>query len=219
MRVLLIAGAAGLATYALPTLAQMAGGPVAAWGRAVTRTQAEEEARARFALADINKDGYVTRDEIRAGIEARLTEHRNMAFDRIDADHDGKITREEFSSRANGPAAPRIVERRLERVSPDGAAKKDPRGMHVMMTRSGRPGGGMMMSDTDKDGRISQAEAVGVALKRFDQIDSDHDGTVTPQERGAAMQDWRTRMREWGGKMRAGSPGDLPLAPPPPPAD
>jgi Ca2+-binding EF-hand superfamily protein len=64
----------------------------------------------------------------------------------------------------------------------------------------------MMMTDTDHDGRISQAEAVAGALKLFDQTDTNHDGTVTPEERRAAMQAWGAKMREHMGDM------------PPPPA-
>jgi Ca2+-binding EF-hand superfamily protein len=44
--------------------------------------------------------------------------------------------------------------------------------------------------DTDKDGRISQAEAAkGKRLaKHFDKIDADHDGFVSRAELNAAMQ-------------------------------
>jgi|SRR3954464_4537860 Ca2+-binding EF-hand superfamily protein len=44
--------------------------------------------------------------------------------------------------------------------------------------------------DTDKDGRISQAEAAkGKRLaKHFDKVDADHDGFVSRAELNAAMQ-------------------------------
>ena len=41
----------------------------------------------------------------------------------------------------------------------------------------------IVMADTDKDGRITLGEAEALALQRFDQMDSNKDGQVTPEER------------------------------------
>ncbi|CAM3107946.1 hypothetical protein SPAN111604_04000 [Sphingomonas antarctica] len=210
-KALLLATAAGLTTLALPALAQMAGGPAAEWARAVTRTQAEQEARAEFALADINKDGFVTPDEIHAAAETRMAAHRARAFDRLDTNHDGAVSREEFTARPAGPDGMMAG----HPTAPGGPDRM--MGHHVMMMHHGGPGAGhMMMADGDKDGRISQAEAVSGALKRFDLLDANHDGTVTPEERRAAMQAWAAKMREHGGRMHGAPMGDMP--PPPPPA-
>ncbi len=46
----------------------------------------------RFAAADADGDGALTRDEAERGGLSKLLRH----FDRIDADADGKITREEM---------------------------------------------------------------------------------------------------------------------------
>jgi hypothetical protein len=74
----------------------------------------------------------------------------------------------------------------------------------------------IMMADTDKDGRISQAEAVAGALKSFDDTDTNRDGTVTGEERQVAMRKWVDRMRDWTGKAHAGEPLVPPPAPPRP---
>ena len=56
--------------------------------------------------------------------------------------------------------------------------------MHEAATR------GMMlkMADTNNDGAISQAEFTAAALKHFDQMDANHDGKVTQDERQAARE-------------------------------
>jgi Ca2+-binding EF-hand superfamily protein len=53
--------------------------------------QMVERAQQRFADADTNHDGRLSRDEAQAGTP-RLTEH----FDEIDSDHDGMLTTAEI---------------------------------------------------------------------------------------------------------------------------
>ncbi len=213
MKLFLFAAAATVA-FAVPTSAQLHDN-AGKWAQPTTRAEAEAKAKAYFADRDTNHDGFVTPEEIRAGIEARMGKMQDMAFDRMDTDRNGAISREEFTARRGGPGRPRIAERRIERMSPDGArggAAPGKREMRVMMMHKDGAGGGhvmmMMMTDTDKDGRISEAEAVSGALKMFDQTDTNRDGMVTMEERHAAMQ-------AWGAKMRARM-GDMPPPPPPP---
>jgi Ca2+-binding EF-hand superfamily protein len=210
MKAILIGAA--VAAFAMPAVAQMADGPGKLYTQ-TTRADAEAKARAKFAERDTNHDGFITPEEIRVGIEARMGKMQDMAFDRIDADKNGAISREEFTARRDHPGGPRIVERRIERMAPDDVKDGPAPGkgeMRVMMMHKGGPDGGhmMMMTDADHDGRISQAEAVAGALKLFDQTDTNHDGTVTPEERHAAMQAWGAKMHE--------HMGDMPPPPPPP---
>ena len=45
-------------------------------------------------------------------------------------------------------------------------------------------GGGMMrLADLDRDGRVSLQEATASALQRFDRVDANRDGQITPDER------------------------------------
>lgn len=69
------------------------------------------------------------------------------------------------------------------------------------------PGGPMMRADTNGDGVITRDEALAQAAQRFDRMDLNHDGRLTPDELG--------RVRE---HMRPMRDGDLPPPPPPAPA-
>lgn len=56
------------------------------------RQAIRERARARFAAADRNGDGLLSRDEM-AGLRPMLARH----FDRIDANHDGQASEQELA--------------------------------------------------------------------------------------------------------------------------
>jgi Ca2+-binding EF-hand superfamily protein len=109
---------------------------------------------------DKNKDGYLTKDEL----PPRLAQ----AFDRFDRNGDGKLDKQEVEQMlqmlrkrfgieknepvAAGPEVDRIVARMLERM------------------------------DTDKDGRISRAEAKGPLAENFDRWDTNKDGYLDKDE-------------------------------------
>lgn len=106
------------------------------------------------------------------------------AFDRLDTNKDGSISREEF---AKGREL--RIERRIVRGGPEGADGGPAKRMQ-WRERPGKPGGMrgarmIVMSDADKDGRITLAEAEAMALKHFDQMDTNKDGRVTAEERRA----------------------------------
>jgi hypothetical protein len=105
------------------------------------------------------------------------------AFDRLDTNKDGSITRDEFA-KAHEQHIERRVEIRKERQegAKDGKAVR-----HVMRThRMGGFGGRMIvMADTNSDGQITLAEAEALALQHFDQMDANKDGQVTREERRA----------------------------------
>jgi Ca2+-binding EF-hand superfamily protein len=140
-----------------------------------TRGDVQAHVQAMFAKLDANRDGFIDKTEVEAiktqmharkaqRTQAGGEQRRAKAFDRIDANHDGNISRDEFAS------VPRH---------------------HGMMMRAAMAGmGGKMFdrADLDKDGRVSLAEAQQAALVRFDAMDLNHDGTVTAQERQQARQ-------------------------------
>lgn len=184
--------------------------------RPETRAQAEQMAEAMFARLDLNHDGVVTRAEVDAASKAardkmkeRMAEHRARAFERLDKDGNGALSREEFA--AGDPPPP----------GPDGAPPPPPPGdgsfipHHAMPPRGPGMGHmGMMMADRwfdradmDHDGKVTLAEAKAAALARFDRLDTDHDGTISPEERGAAL------------SARRGSDGPPPGGTPPVPQD
>ena len=92
---------------------------------------------------------------------------RGGAFERLDTNRDNMISREEFDSMRTMRQAHRG----------EWAGK---RGQHMAMR-----GHGMMLrrADADKDGRVSLAEAQAAAVQHFDNVDLNHDGRITPEER------------------------------------
>jgi len=177
----------------------------------MTRDEAVKHVREMFAKLDLNHDNIVTREEVDAfhqkmmgamsmggDMEKRLGDHgimmgdRNQIFDRLDANHDGSISRQEFTS-----AQPQVRQERVMiiRNGPDGAspAPGEPGGMDGMRMRM--QGGGMGrgfegrlfdIADANHDGRLTLQEAEAAALAHFDKADLNHDGKITPEERAQA---------------------------------
>jgi Ca2+-binding EF-hand superfamily protein len=200
MKTILLAATAALAgTAALAQTAPVA--PVAparpmADG-AMTRTEVVEKVRNHFSRFDADKDGSITSEEMgsfgrranrRLGdANPRIMMHEGpmgdpgAAFDRLDANKDGMISRDEFAKGREQRIEKRIVMR--EKIKD---ARKDGKLGEMRMHHRGGMGGARMivMADTDRDGKITLPEAEGMALKHFDEMDSNHDGQVTREERG-----------------------------------
>jgi hypothetical protein len=173
--------------------------------RAMTRDEVVRHVRDLIARLDTNRDGYLTRAEIEsahtnmmgamhADIEKRLTERgipsadRGAMFDRLDANHDGSISRQEYMAAQPQPEERRVM---IMRSGPD-AARSAPGapGMEMHMHGMGMGFGGRLfdMADSNRDGRVSLAEAQQAALQHFDRADLNHDGTLTREERQQAHQ-------------------------------
>lgn len=188
----------------------------------ITKAEMSKMVAEHFAALDLNHDGKVTKEEIKAAreakMEARMKEHRDREFATIDSNHDGNISKAEFDAAHmgghEGPSGPGMMP-----PPPPGGPEdhgKGPRGMGPM----GEPGGhmGMMMmggrwfdkADANHDGFVTLAEAQAAAAQLFDKLDTNHDGTVSPDEMRAAF----GGMREHGGWGHRGPGGD---GPPPPP--
>ena len=134
----------------------------------------------RLVAADADRDGSVTRDEMRAAAQARRAQRADGRFDRLDADRDGVISKAEFD-------APR--ERRADR---------GPRRAH------GGPHRGAARADRSADrGPIVIAEARTRAEAAFARMDADGDGYITTAERQTARAAMRDQRRERMGERRA----------------
>ena len=168
-----------------------------------TRAEVQAHVATMFAKRDTNRDGFLTADELqmRGGMRGqtanvimrhmgsdgspRAMGDANVAFDRLDANHDGKITRDEF-----GKARQIRIEKR---VMVDGQPGMGAPGVPSQRreVRIIRRGGGMMgaallqRADANRDGRVTLAEATGAALQHFDMMDANRDGRITPEERAA----------------------------------
>lgn len=160
----------------------------------MTRAEVVAMVREHFGRMDADKDGAVTTEEAtqahgkwgegKAHRLGRVQHDPNAAFDRLDADKNGAISREEFAKAREERIERRIVVREQMK---DGKKVGEPaKGTYRMHRMGGGMGGRMIvMADSNKDGRITLAEAEAMALQHFDQMDSNKDGQVTREERRA----------------------------------
>jgi len=134
------------------------------------------QAKPRVSL-DANKDGVVDRTE--AAAHPRLAER----FDELDRNKDGKLQRDEL---------PRM---------------KHP-GRHG--GRGGHGFGGFGFAgpgaDTDKDGRISKAEALAAATRHFERMDVNKDGFIDKADREAMA---KSRREAWFKRVDTDGDGKL----------
>lgn len=131
-----------------------------------------------FDAIDANHDGYITFDELQA---YRQAHHGRHGLKALDKDGDGKISRDEAA------ASPRLAAN-FDKIDTnhDGFLTRDElEAAHQAMARAH-----WAKIDTDGDGRISRAEAQANAPKlyeHFDEVDTNKDGFITPDEMKAAM--------------------------------
>jgi Ca2+-binding EF-hand superfamily protein len=158
--------------------------------------------------------------------EAAIKAHLTKRFDRLDTNHDGAISREEFAAAAAPPPPPGAPG---EGPPPGGPGKMAERGPgepgvmwhkrmeHGPMDRQamrgphGPMGGPEMMMGSRwldlvldaHDGKASLGDVKKSALAMFDRLDTNHDGTITPDERRMAFRTMRWRGPGFG---RGGPP-------------
>ncbi|MCC6924465.1 EF-hand domain-containing protein [Novosphingobium sp.] len=151
-----------------------------------------------FAKMDANKDGKLDAAD-RAAHQGQM---QGQMFDKLDTDHNGSISREEFAA--------------AHQRGGDRAGHGQREGKHG--EHGGKRGGMMMkMADANKDGAVTRDELQAAAAKHFDMMDANKDGKLTKEERQAA----RDKMRAMKGGKRGGQ-GPGPHAGhdmPPPPAN
>ena len=164
--------------------------------RVQTRDEVVKHVRDLFARLDTNRDNFLTRDEagsakqamggeVRERFAKRLAEgggpspDRGAAFDRLDTDKDGMVSRQEFTS-----AQPQTFQRRVF-VMHDGEGIEMGGPGQTRMHRMGMGLHGRMFEqgDANRDGKLSLQEATNAALQHFDAADVNRDGKLTPDER------------------------------------
>ena len=141
-------------------------------------------------------------DQFRRQRIPRVAQRRDAAFTRLDADHNGAISRAEFD-------APRADGQRAER------GQRGPRAEHA-----GRGHRGGMHRGAERMGRggearfpIVIAEAERRATENFARLDANRDGTLTLEERRAGMEARRAEMREKRQERRQAAPAASPSTP------
>jgi Ca2+-binding EF-hand superfamily protein len=107
------------------------------------------------------------------------------AFDRVDANRDGKVTLPEFEP---------LARKRLAKIDSDGdrsvtAAEIEARMQQALERRRDRI---MALLDANKDGAITEAELDKVVEAMFNKADTDSDGGLTmPEIKGFKRGEWR----------------------------
>jgi len=185
MKYLSLAAVGAAALLAVPAAAQLGLGGADAGP--VTRAELKAKLDAKFAQADANHDGVLTREEWDAARAEKRAARKEKAFDRLDADRSGSISRSEWDAprpdRASAPDAEA------------GGTPPPPPGHGRRHGGPGRIGAGVFdRLDADHDGKVTLAEFEARPLEMFDRADTDHDGTVSPDERKAA---WEAMRRQW----------------------
>lgn len=179
----------------------------------MTRDEFLRQVRTAFESADANHDGSITRGEVAAlhnrmmrGMHAAMGdgvgqhagdagEHGMtmpdpaMMFDRLDINHDGVISRQEFmSAHARMHEGPMHGMRGADMMG----SRPDMGSMGSHMPRMAENHGMHLLdhlfdaADANHNGRVTLQEAEAAALAHFDRMDVNHDGRLTPEERRAA---------------------------------
>ena len=194
MKTMIIAGTSAALLAAASAVAQPA--PVSA-AQPQTRASVQARVAEHFARADANKDGFVTQAEAQAvrsamvkqrghRVAARAHANPGALFDRIDTNRDGAISRAEFDA-----MHAQRQQRRAARDS-NGDGRPDARRMGGL-GMAGFGGRMFAMADANRDSRVSLQEATDAALQRFDRVDINRDGQITPDERRQARDRFRAQ--------------------------
>lgn len=178
--------------------------------REVTKDDAAERARARFARLDANGDAVIDRSEVEAMVDRRMerrggadkmVQRATRQIMRLDENRDGKVTREEAINE---------VTDRFDRFDLNGDGQiSDPdlppmmRGVGALKSDGGpgpwmRRGGGRMLgvlrqANTNNDDVVTREEAVAFAEQQFTRFDRNSDGTLD----NADAEAFKTEMRAY----------------------
>ncbi|MFL0354968.1 calcium-binding protein [Erythrobacter sp. GH1-10] len=166
---------------------------------AINREDREARRAARFAAADTDGNGELTAEEMNVAHEARRAERAERRaerqarrFERLDADNSGGLSEAELDAAKQAR----------------GEARAGHRGKRGEMRRGGRGGPRhhamrmLRQADADGDKTVTRAEFDAAIEARFAKVDSDGSGTITAEERKAAMATMKERMQERRGKWR-----------------
>jgi len=150
----------------------------------LTKDEIPERMQGLFTRIDTNKDGKLTPDEIRASATTQRgpvgrpqsggeATRMDPVLNAIDADHDGILSAAEIA------AAPTAF-KSLDKDS-DGELSASELRLR-QMTASDRAKHMLDEWDTNKDGKITKAEAPDRMQQQFDTLDINHDGALTEDE-------------------------------------
>jgi len=159
----------------------------------ITRAELKQYRENQFKAADTNGNGSLNSIEVAAMAKVRLAERLNTRFARLDKDKNGKLTLDEMGKRR------RWVFWRIDRDG-DGAVTKEelnraaerrqPRRMAIRFNRL----------DDNRNGLISKAEYVDAPARLFRRFDRNDDNVVTREEAATVVAAFRERRRGYRGR-------------------
>jgi Ca2+-binding EF-hand superfamily protein len=193
------------------TLSLIAGAAAVAFGGAASaqETPAQQAPQREMTRAAVEQRADQAFDRLDANRDGKLDQadreaRQKIRFDRVDTNHDGEVSYAEFAAARAGfdQARKTRMAERGARSGRDGAR----RGEHRMAVNRfghgfvGHRGALARVADADKDGAVSKAEFQARILQRFDRLDANHDGTVTADEAKAARDNMR---QQWQSRREA----------------
>lgn len=178
-------------------------------------------------MEELRGDGDISRAQLVASLEKK--------FAALDANGDGKVTKDEMEAAHKARMAERLDQRFAEMdANHDGQISKAEftAGHEAMMARwkehaehggdgmgrghmlegaggmmgHGRMGKGMMGANSD--GPMTKEQFMAPALAMFDRADANHDGVLTKAERDAARQSMRAKWQSRKGMTHTPPPGE-----------
>lgn len=164
----------------------------------MTRADVTTRVKAMLAEMDRDKDGAVTRAEMDAHRAAQHKAMQDRMFTAMDSDKDGQISRAEFDAHHKNMGAHPMPMSEGD-MSPGmamGAGMHShgdaPQKRRILILRNAGPEGARPMmgmegmfdrADANKDGKVTESEALSAALARFDRADANKDGKISANER------------------------------------
>lgn len=162
-------------------------------GAEITREQAIARASERFARLDTNRDGSLTRAEMRAGRQQMRTQRQERRQERLARMPEERRARLAQRMEARSELREQRLEQRAERRARIQAMSPEQRAQHraERQTRRG-----------DRRGQFAGGATVSLeqfrarALHRFERLDANRDGRVTVAERREVRKQLRQERRE-----------------------
>jgi len=164
----------------------------------VTRDEYLAAAQGRFARIDVDADGKLTADELagshrHAKPDGAHGDHSQSRFEKLDSNHDGVVTREEFMAAASEKFAKLDAagDGKVTAEDIETSPKTQERALHVAERFISR-------MDANADGTVTREEFLAAAKARFAKMDRNGDGYLDADEAQAGR---------WSGHGHAAGPG------------